>query len=349
MASRGIYVDLDEFADFKEFGTLPTEFFDATNKRVIKAGSPIYEQLLTEFSKLHYILEFVESQKSGSDKLNDTIARLNAEEQDELSKLPREEKRVKVRDIVSPKPFSIQVIADQVGVSQYVDYLESLKQLTPQEYAEMMNSTEEETKGHVEKLDVIIKRTQEIEKQYKEVNETMPSPVNLQNYEKGTLAYEKAAIGHAAWEEGKKGIIFYNETFKNTVMRMQSVFQDLASNKLIGKIDPNRVQVLLKESRLDSEINIIENELTSLKGLDDDYSKKQVKEKTELLTGLKEFKIELSGFMDRFYNNEQKGNTKEKEYVEDEIDANAPLKGDKRSQRKLKEIKLKSFEKRSSN
>jgi hypothetical protein len=234
-------------------------------------------------------------------------------------------------------------------VDTYVDYLESLKQLTSEEYAEMMNSTEEETKGHVEKLDLIINRTKEIEKQYKEVNETMPSPVNLQDYEKGTLAYEKAAIGHAAWEEGKKAIIFYNETFKNTVMRMQSVFQDLASNKLIGKIDPNRVQVLLKESRLDSEINIIENELTSLKGLDDDYSKKQVKEKTELLTGLKEFKVELSGFMDRFYNNEQKGNTKEKEYVEDEIDANAPLKGDKRSQRKLKEIKLKSFEKRSAN
>jgi hypothetical protein len=234
-------------------------------------------------------------------------------------------------------------------VDTYVDYLESLKQLTSQEYAEMMKSTEEQTEGHVEKLDLIINRTKEIEKQYKEVNETMPSPVNLQDYEKGTLAYEKAAIGHAAWEEGKKAIIFYNETFKNTVMRMQSVFQDLASNKLIGKIDPNRVQVLLKESRLDSEINIIENELTSLKGLDDDYSKKQVKEKTELLTGLKEFKIELSGFMDRFYNNEQKGNTKEKEYVEDEIDANAPLKGDKRSQRKLKEIKLKSFEKRSAN
>ena len=234
-------------------------------------------------------------------------------------------------------------------VDTYVDYLESLKQLTSEEYAEMMNSTEEETKGHVEKLDLIINRTKEIEKQYKEINETMPSPVNLQDYEKGTLAYEKAAIGHAAWEEGKKAIIFYNETFKNTVMRMQSVFQDLASNKLIGKIDPNKVQVLLKESRLDSEINIIENELTSLKGLDDDYSKKQVKEKTELLTGLKEFKVELSGFMDRFYNNEQKGNTKEKEYVEDEIDANAPLKGDKRSQRKLKEIKLKSFEKRSAN
>lgn len=234
-------------------------------------------------------------------------------------------------------------------VDTYVDYLESLKQLTSEEYAEMMNSTEEETKGHVEKLDLIINRTKEIEKQYKEINETMPNPVNLQDYEKGTLAYEKAAIGHAAWEEGKKAIIFYNETFKNTVMRMQSVFQDLASNKLIGKIDPNRVQVLLKESRLDSEINIIENELTSLKGLDDDYSKKQVKEKTELLNGLKEFKVEFSGFMDRFYNNEQKGNTKEKEYVEDEIDANAPLKGDKRSQRKLKEIKLKSFEKRSAN
>ena len=271
-------------------------------------------------------------------------------EQAELNKVIQSgttKEELDARNEATIKQVTGLIEMDQVDT--YVDYLESLKQLTPQEYAEMMNSTEEETKGHVEKLDLIINRTKEIEKQYKEVNETMPSPVNLQNYEKGTLAYEKAAIGHAAWEEGKKAIIFYNETFKNTVMRMQSVFQDLASNKLIGKIDPNRVQVLLKESRLDSEINIIENELTSLKGLDDDYSKKQVKEKTELLTGLKEFKVELSGFMDRFYNNEQKGNTKEKEYVEDEIDANAPLKGDKRSQRKLKEIKLKSFEKRSAN
>jgi len=271
-------------------------------------------------------------------------------EQAELNKVIQSgttKEELDARNEATIKQVTGLIEMDQVDT--YVEYLESLKQLTSEEYAEMMNSTEEETKGHVEKLDLIINRTKEIEKQYKEINETMPSPVNLQDYEKGTLAYEKAAIGHAAWEEGKKAIIFYNETFKNTVMRMQSVFQDLASNKLIGKIDPNRVQVLLKESRLDSEINIIENELTSLKGLDDDYSKKQVKEKTELLTGLKEFKVELSGFMDRFYNNEQKGNTKEKEYVEDEISANAPLKGDKRSQRKLKEIKLKSFEKRSAN
>jgi hypothetical protein len=271
-------------------------------------------------------------------------------EQAELNKVIQSgttKEQLDARNEATIKQVTNLIEMDQVDT--YVEYLESLKQLTSEEYAEMMNSTEEETKGHVEKLDVLITRTQEIEKQYKKINDVMPNPVNLQDYEKGTLAYEKAAIGHAAWEEGKKAIIFYNETFKNTVMRMQSVFQDLASNKLIGKIDPNRVQVLLKESRLDSEINIIENELTSLKGLDDDYSKKQVKEKTELLTGLKEFKVELSGFMDHFYNNEQKGNTKEKEYVEDEIDANAPLKGDKRSQRKLKEIKLKSFEKRSAN
>ena len=271
-------------------------------------------------------------------------------EQVELNKVIQSgttKEQLDARNEATIKQVTNLIEMDQVDT--YVDYLESLKQLTPAEYAEMMNSTEEETKGHVEKLDVIINRTQEIEKQYKKINDTMPNPVNLQDYEKGTIAYEKAAIGYSAWEEGKKAIIFYNETFKDTVMRMQSVFQDLATNELIGKIDPNRVQVLLKEGRLDSEINSIESELTSLKGLDDDYSKKQVREKTELLDGLKEFKVKFSNYMDHFYYNKQKVDTKEKEYVEDEVIANAPLKGDKRSERKLKDIKLKSFEKRSSN
>jgi hypothetical protein len=233
------------------------------------------------------------------------------------------------------------------SVDAWLDHLEGLKQLTPEEYAEMMNSTEEETQNYVEKLDVIINKTKEIEKQYKDVNDKMPNPINLKNYEKGTVDYEKASIYYSAWEEGKKGIIFYKETFKDTVMRMQSVFQDAASNKLIGKIDPNKVQLLFKESRLDSEINSIENELTSLKGLDDDYSKKQFKEKTQTLGALKEFKADYSEFMNHFYYSKQKADTKEKDYVEEEIIANAPSKKDNRSERKIKDIKLKSFEQRS--
>jgi len=233
------------------------------------------------------------------------------------------------------------------SVDAWLDHLEALKQLTPEEYAEMMSSTEEETQNYVEKLDVIINKTKEIEKQYKDVNDKMPNPINLKNYEKGTVDYEKASIYYSAWEEGKKGIIFYKETFKDTVMRMQSVFQDAASNKLIGKIDPNKVQLLFKESRLDSEINSIENELTSLKGLDDDYSKKQFKEKTQTLGALKEFKADYSEFMNHFYYSKQKADTKEKDYVEEEIIANAPSKKDNRSERKIKDIKLKSFEQRS--
>jgi hypothetical protein len=135
-------------------------------------------------------------------------------EQAELNKVIQSgttKEELDARNEATIKQVTGLIEMDQVDT--YVDYLESLKQLTSEEYAEMMNSTEEETKGHVEKLDLMINRTKEIEKQYKEINETMPSPVNLQNYEKGTLAYEKAAIGHAAWEEGKKAIIFYNETF----------------------------------------------------------------------------------------------------------------------------------------
>jgi len=201
----------------------------------------------------------------------------------------------------------------------WLDHLESLKGLTTEEYAEALGVTAEEAEGHVEKLDKMINRTKEIEKTYNELNEKLPSPIDLDRFEKGTKEYEKAAIYDQAWAEGKKAVIFYGETYKNTVMRMQSVFQDAASNKLIGKVDPNRVQVLFQENRLDSELNILENEIGALKGLDDDYSKKQLTQKTESLKTLKEFKQSYTQFMDHFFRGNQKEDNGEEEFINSEI------------------------------
>lgn len=49
LADEGIYVDLDEFADFVENGTLPTQFIDSVNERIITEDSPIWDDYIDKF------------------------------------------------------------------------------------------------------------------------------------------------------------------------------------------------------------------------------------------------------------------------------------------------------------
>jgi hypothetical protein len=187
------------------------------------------------------------------------------------------------------------------SLDTWTDYMESLKELTTEEYAEAVGITVEQAEGHVEKLDKVINRAKEIEQTYKDYNEKFPNPVDLNDYEKGTTAYEKAEVYHAAWEEGKKNLIFYHENYKDTVTRMQSIYQAIGQEELLGKIDPNRVQALLKDDRMLGEIQILESEVQGLKGMTDPVSKRKLKETENTLGVLKEYQKDYENFMSHFF------------------------------------------------
>jgi hypothetical protein len=79
LADQGIYVDLDEFADWIEDKTkLPSEFEDAPNKRVIKRGTPLYNEIAARFIRLAKIQE----QKAAGEKVN-----VNEQLKEELDEL----------------------------------------------------------------------------------------------------------------------------------------------------------------------------------------------------------------------------------------------------------------------
>ena len=178
----------------------------------------------------------------------------------------------------------------------WTDYMESLKELTTEEYAEAVGISVEEAQGHTEKLDKVINRAKEIEKTYNQYNKKFPNPIDLNDYEKGTKEYEKAEIYHTAWEEGKKNVIFYHENYKDTLTRMQSIFQSIAEEKLLGKIDPNRVQALFKDDKLAGEIQILESEVEGLRGMTDPVSKRKFKETERTLGVLKEYQQDYENF-----------------------------------------------------
>lgn len=244
---------------------------------------------------------------------------------------------------------SITDVLEMDAMDIWVDHMESLKQLTTEEYAEAHGLTLEQAEGHVEKLDKVINRAKEIEKTYKQYKEKLPNPIDLNDYEKGTREYEKAAVYYKSWEESRNGLIFYHETYKDTVRRMQSVFQDMASDELIGKIDPNRVQALFKADRMDGEIQILESEIAGLEGMTDPDSRKNLRQSKETLASLKEFKADYDNFMSHFFEGDQVKDTGEAEFVQKEISkletdlANTKNKSD----RELIQNKLDNFRKRS--
>jgi hypothetical protein len=199
---------------------------------------------------------------------------------------------------------TIKSVTDLIKMNSldtWTDYMESLKELTTEEYAEAASISVEQAQGHVEKLDKVIGRAKEIEKTYNEYNKKFPNPIDLNDYNKGTKDYEKAEVYHNAWEEAKKNVVFYHENYKDTVTRMQKIYQSIGKEELLGKIDPNRVQALLKDDRLKGEIQILESEVQGLKGMTDSVSKRKLKQTETTLGVLKEYEKDYDNFMDHFF------------------------------------------------
>ncbi len=185
----------------------------------------------------------------------------------------------------------------------------------------------EQAEGHTQKIDQIISRTNDIVKNYDEVKEMYPNPVDLSAYKKGSVEYQKAALFSKAWDEAVKNVIFYNDNYKTTLSRMSKVYTAMTSNKLIGKVDPLRVQPLFDENDLDGEIGRLKTEIESLEGSTDPSSKKILTGRKESLVALEEFRQNYEEFMGHFYKTAKSQEDNEVQFIESQLnDIEAKLK-----------------------
>ena len=209
----------------------------------------------------------------------------------------------------------------------WLDHLKNIKGLTTEEYAEYAGISVEQAEGHTQKIDQIISRTNDIVKNYDEVKEMYPNPVDLSAYKKGSVEYQKAALFSKAWDEAVKNVIFYNDNYKTTLSRMSKVYTAMTSNKLIGKVDPLRVQPLFDENDLDGEIGRLKTEIESLEGSTDPSSKKILTGRKESLVALEEFRQNYEEFMGHFYKTAKSQEDNEVQFIESQLnDIEAKLK-----------------------
>jgi len=236
----------------------------------------------------------------------------------------------------------------------WLDHLENIKTLTTEEYAEYQGITLEQAEGHTEKIDRIIDKTKNIVKNYDEVKEMYPNPVDLNDYKKGSVEYQKAALFSTAWDEAVRNVIFYNDNYKGTLDRMQKVYRSMTSNELIGKVDPLRVQPLFDENDLDGEIGMLKTEIEALEGSTDPGSKKQLAGRKESLKALEEFRENYNTFMNHFYKTARSQEDDEVQFIESQIsNIDAKLKTKLKNAEKVRltrekqrlETRLQQFEK----
>lgn len=124
LANKNIYISADDALEFQRTGALPEEFFDNSRKVVIKEGHPQYEDYAFLFERANRLRIIGRTDKGiNNDSLVRELAKLQVEENTEISTLPTQEMRTSKGELdMMDEPFiSVEAVMDQLGDGEYVD------------------------------------------------------------------------------------------------------------------------------------------------------------------------------------------------------------------------------------
>ena len=204
---------------------------------------------------------------------------------------------------------SMVTAAENDLMSHHIDYLESLKQLTPEELEEAVATIPEgEGERYLQTLDKAIDRAKSIEKRHNFYKEKFPNPVKLEDWEKNkdNPDYEDAVYTHHAWNTAIRNAVFLNESFENTAKRMSSILDDVVTNGPLKKANYSDVSILFDNKKLSSEQEMLQTEIESLKALPKSASTNaDLKFKEDKLKSLSEYTNALDNYLKLSRNKEQ--------------------------------------------
>jgi hypothetical protein len=125
LASRGIYVSLDDFSKWKYDGTPPTEFFDNVNKKVIPQQTDEYNEIYELFQRAAALKEkdIDITNEIVSDQLKLDLERLEKEKEQRLESLEEVPVKTGVKSIKKArfKSMSYSYILEQMETESYAD------------------------------------------------------------------------------------------------------------------------------------------------------------------------------------------------------------------------------------
>jgi hypothetical protein len=184
----------------------------------------------------------------------------------------------------------ITTALDTNTFNYFTDHLKSFKNYTPEEFEEAFGFEKGTGEKYQSRIDSIVQKAEGLKETYKNFNERMPKPVDISKFEPGTEEYKKAAIYDAAWKEGRKNYVFFNQSYKDTTKRMADVtdaFVQQLSKSTANKIGVGDLQILFESERMLNEEEILKTEIETLKQSTVASDKKRLADKQNKLDNIK--------------------------------------------------------------
>lgn len=112
-----------------------------------------------------------------------------------------------------------------------------------------------------ERFGKMITRSEEIEKNYKELNDTYINPFNRNKYIQGSKEYNTEAVKEAAFNHAKFLMMFTRNVFERAVERSNQIYTEFSQDPIISKISANEIALFTNLKNLKTEIEVISKEL----------------------------------------------------------------------------------------
>ena len=174
-------------------------------------------------------------------------------------------------------------------ISLFRDKIDNFKQLEGDELTAAIGFDIEDSSKLKERLDQTVKRLDKLEDRYTKSEENFTNPISLIGLKKDTPEYNDAAIKFMAFENARQQSIFLGYSFDRTAERMLDILGSIKSIKTTAKGSYIDFSVLTNPELFDNEIELLQNEIQSLKQGDAD-SKKLASLKQKRLDTIKKWK-----------------------------------------------------------
>jgi len=197
-------------------------------------------------------------------------------------------------DTKSTSLISSVMAALETGTfDMHIDNLEGLKQMTDVEIEDTFKLKSGEGAKALERIDNIIKKAKAIQKKYEYHNDNMQLKVNVNDYKEGTIEREHAELMTEAYRRSKFNAIFLNASYEDNLDRISSIgqtFQNFSNYvKSDAKVMMSDLEAIYNKDALQSQIKLLESEISSMEGITDPAIVTEKERKVKLLERLQKY------------------------------------------------------------
>ena len=140
-------------------------------------------------------------------------------------------------------------------------YISEYKNLTDAEIEEELGLEAGQGAKYKERVEPILAKMDQIEQKHTEINRRYPTPLDLNQFKKGTDEYKKAALFNSAWEVAKKNAIFMSSSYEDALKRMSAITNTLVSDPSLRNISGRDIELLTNVSKMKNERDMLKTEV----------------------------------------------------------------------------------------